>query len=240
MPAADTPVAATPSASSPTTVATQNAGGLPGGRNPEKATLFYRFTRVVVWLVGKTLFRLEVHGADRIPKAGGVLIVSNHQSNLDPPVLGVGLDRPVAFLAKSQLFEFGPFATLIRALNAFPVRIGAGDVGALRESIRLLQAGWILNVFAEGSRSADGELQPAQKGAGLMIKKAGVPVVPAIVDGTFKAWPRGKLLPRPSKVVVSFGEPVDLSGKKADEIRQWTDDTLASMLADVRSGRVKK
>ena len=184
------------------------------------------------------MFRFKVYGAHHMPATGGVLIVSNHQSYLDPPLLGMGLKRPVAFLAKSQLFAFGPFASTIRALNAFPVKLGAGDIGAMRESIRLLQSGWILNVFAEGGRTFDGELQPAQKGAGLMIRKCGVPVVPAVMDGAHRAWRRGTRFPRPARITVVYGPPVDLSDKRPDEIRQWIDATLSRMLTDLRAGKV--
>jgi 1-acyl-sn-glycerol-3-phosphate acyltransferase len=164
-----------------------------------------------------------------------VLIVANHQSFLDPPFIGLPLARPVAFLAKSELFESKLFGGAIRRLNAFPVRQGAGDIGAMRESVRLLKAGWALTIFPEGSRTFDGGLQPAQKGAGLLVKKADVPVVPAVIDGTFDAWPRGAKVPRPSPVRVLFGEPENLSGFKSDAIRQWVDERLAKLMAELRS-----
>ncbi len=208
-------------------------------RSPENMTRFYRFIQILSNGLGKVFVQFKAIGTENVPMEGGVLIISNHQSNLDPPLLGMGLKRPVAFLAKSQLFKYKAFAKFIRALNAFPVKLGAGDIGAMRESIRLLQAGWILNVFAEGSRTFDGDLQPAQKGAGLLIRKCGVPVVPAVIDGSFQSWPRGTKFPKMSKITVVYGPAVDLSHMKADEIRQWIDETLGQMLSDLRSGKTR-
>ena len=134
-------------------------------RAPTEPTLFWRACRVPVRVGATLLFDLQAFGADRVPRQGGALMISNHQSYLDPPLLGVRLERPMAYLARAELFKFGPFAWLIRNLNAFPVRQGRGDVGAMKESIRLLQAGWLLNMFPEGSRTPDGRLHPARLAA---------------------------------------------------------------------------
>lgn len=208
-------------------------------RSPEEAAAIYRASRVLTRVLATLLFDFRSYRADRVPERGGVLILSNHQSYLDPPLLGVHLHRPVAFLAKSELFDFAPFGTFIRQLNAFPLRQGKSDVGAMKESIRLLQNGWALTIFAEGGRTAHGRLAPVQKGAGLMVKRANVPVVPTVIDGAYKAWPRDASgFPRPHPVRVLYGEPTDLSNMKADDIRKWADDRLASLLDDLRSGRV--
>jgi 1-acyl-sn-glycerol-3-phosphate acyltransferase len=205
------------------------------GRDPKHATWIYSGARIILRAAMKGLFDLKAYGVHHIPPDGGVLIASNHQSYLDPPLLGTPLDRPAAFLAKSELFKFGPFGWIIRRLNAFPVRQGAGDVGAMKESIRLLQAGWVLTVFAEGARTEDGELQPVQKGSGLLIRRAKVPVVPAVVDGAFNAWPRNQKVPKRHPVRVLYGEPMDLASHKPDEIRQILDQRLKTLLAELRA-----
>ncbi len=208
-------------------------------RSPDEETKIYRASRLLTNIIATLGVDFRAYRADRVPARGGVLILSNHQSYLDPPLMGVRVMRPMAYLAKSELFDFAPASWFIRKLNAFPVRQGKGDVGAMKEAIRLLQSGWALNVFAEGSRTPNGRLMPAQKGAGLMIKRANVPVVPAVIDGAYKAWPRGSTgYPRPHPVRVLYGEPADLSGMKADDIRKWTDDRLAALLDDLRNGRV--
>src|SRR5205085_495254 len=95
-------------------------------------------------------FELKVYDRHFVPRRGGVLLVSNHQSYLDPVLVALYLPRPMSFLAKSELFRHRFFAWLIRSLNAFPVRQGAGDVGAVREMIKRLREGHMLNIFPEG------------------------------------------------------------------------------------------
>src|SRR5438045_4404731 len=104
-------------------------------------------------LLTTVLFDLKVCGRSNVPRRGGVLIVSNHQGNLDPVLLGVRLDRPLNYIAKAELFDNPIGAYVLRQLNAFPVRQGAGDVGAVKETIARLKEGHLLNIFPEGART---------------------------------------------------------------------------------------
>ncbi|HEX5243352.1 MAG TPA: lysophospholipid acyltransferase family protein [Tepidisphaeraceae bacterium] len=198
----------------------------------------WRVLQVLARIVCTILFDLRVYGDRHIPRKGGVLLISNHQSYLDPVLLAVGIDRPLSYMAKSQLFKHRTFAWLIRSLNAFPVEQGAGDVGAVKETISRLQDGHVLNIYPEGSRSEDGEMLPLEKGAGLVVRRAKVPVVPAVIDGSHRAWPKGKKMFRPAKIRVMFGPAMDLSGLGRDEIMQKMESTLHQMLADLRAGRI--
>jgi 1-acyl-sn-glycerol-3-phosphate acyltransferase len=199
-----------------------------------KASPFYKGGRVICRVVSVLWFDLKVYGVENVPERGGVLILSNHQSYLDPVVLGAKLIRPLSFLAKSELFEVPGFGWMIRNLNAFPVRQGEGDIGAVKETIRRLQEGHALNMFPEGSRSDDGEIAPMQSGIGLIARRAGVPVVPAVIDGSFAAWPRGKKIFRPHPIRVQFGPPMDLKDLKAAEIVKRIDSTLRTMFGELR------
>ena len=208
-------------------------------RDPDDPTLMWTLCHKTAELAATLCFDFHAYHADRIPRTGGVLLLANHQSYLDPPLLALKPPRQCAFLAKSGLFKFGPFGWLIRKLNAFPVKQGAGDVGAMKESIRLLQNGWMLTMFPEGTRSPDGELQPIERGAGLLVKRAQVPVVPAVIDGAWDAWPPdGPAAPRLKPIRALYGEPEDLSHLKAADIQSWTADKLAALLEQLRSGRV--
>ncbi len=159
--------------------------------------------------VGSTLaYELNVQGHKNVPQTGGVLLLANHQSNLDPPIVGVRMLRPCCFLAKSELFENRFFSWFIRSFNAFPVRQGKGDVGAMKQSIRLLESGHALMMFPEGRRTKDGQLQRLEPGVGLIVRKTKVPVVPVALDGTFQAWPIGASAPRTGRVRVRFGKPI--------------------------------
>ena len=209
----------------------------PPKRPPHERSLLWRTLQIPVRLTATLAFDLKAFHPERVPVTGGVLMLSNHQSYLDPPLLGTRLNRSMAYLADAELFKFAPFGWLIRTLNAFPIEQGRGDLGAMKQSIRLLQEGWLLNVFPEGSRTPDGNLHPAQKGAALIVRRAGVPVVPVAIHGSYEAWPKTQKFPRPHPIRILYGEPVNLSNEKPEEITAWIDETLGRMLADLRARR---
>jgi len=158
-----------------------------------------------VVLLMRAWFRLRVRGAEHIPSSGPALIVSNHQSILDPPVIGGAARRQIYFLAKAELFQIPLFGWLFRALHARPVRREGSDPGALRTAALLLEEGKALLVFPEGTRSLDGRLGRGKPGVGMLAITSGAPVVPAYVSGTLEALPKGAAWPRRSQVSVSFG-----------------------------------
>lgn len=203
-------------------------------RDPSQRTLMWKALQGICRIATSLMFELKVYGKQHIPPSGGVLIVANHQSYLDPIVLAVQLYRPVSFLAKSELFKNAFFGWLIRNLNAFPVRQGAGDVGAMKETIRRLQQGHMLVIYPEGSRSDTGDLLPIASGAALVIRRAGVPVVPAIIEGSFQAWPRSHRLFRPHQVAVLYGPALQTDGLKAQEITALIDRTFHAMRDELR------
>jgi 1-acyl-sn-glycerol-3-phosphate acyltransferase len=198
------------------------------------ASLMYKVCQVFCHVGMQVVFDLKVYGAEHVPAEGGVLLLSNHQSYLDPVCVAVRLRRPVSFLAKSELFEPWGFRWLIRQLNAYPVRQGAGDIGAMKETIAKLKEGHVLTVFPEGTRTPDGELQPLQNGLALVVRRAGVPIVPVAIEGSFKAWPREAKLFHPSPVRVKYGPPMYMDGLKPDEIVARVDRALHGLLEDLR------
>jgi 1-acyl-sn-glycerol-3-phosphate acyltransferase len=210
------------------------AAGLPTNT---RTTWVYRLGRGLLRLFGVVMFRLRTTGVKNIPKRGGVLIVANHQSYLDPAAFGVNVRRPLSFLAKSELFENKFFGGLIRAVNAFPVRQGEGDVGAVREAIKRLQEGHVLLMFPEGGRSDDGEVMKMEAGVGLIIRRAGptVRVVPAATYGAYEAWPRQRLLPRPGRVRVKYGEAMNLSDRKASDIIRIVEARIRELFEELRA-----
>ncbi len=196
--------------------------------------MVYNLMRTLLRILSSVWFDLKVYGKENVPKTGGVLLVANHQSFLDPAVLGVQLKRKASFLAKSELFENPVFGWVIRRCNAFPVRQGEGDVGAVKETIRRLQEGHMLTVFAEGGRCLDGELQPILNGASLVVRKAEVPIVPVVIEGSFKAWARGKTIWQRHPIRVLFGKPAVVHHMKAKEITAFIDRQLHELLAELR------
>jgi 1-acyl-sn-glycerol-3-phosphate acyltransferase len=209
---------------------------------PVRQTPIYGLGKAVCRIAASLAFDLKASGVRNVPRTGGVLVVSNHQSFLDPVILGVAIPRAVSYLAKSELFEGrGPlgrfFGGLIRNLNAFPVRQGEGDVGAVRETIRRLQEGHVLTMFPEGGRSPSEEIEPILGGVGLIVRRAGptVRVVPAAVHGTFRAWSRHRKLPRPSPVRVKYGPALELAHLKAAEIVKIIDTQIRRLYAELRA-----
>lgn len=204
-------------------------------RDPSQRTFLWKALQVLCRIGTTLMFELKVYGKEHIPSTGGVLIVSNHQSYLDPVLLAVQLYRPVSFLAKSELFKNAFFSRLIRNLNAFPVRQGAGDVGAMKETIRRLQQGHMLVIYPEGSRTDTGDLLPIAPGAALVIRRAGVPVIPAIIEGSFQAWPRWRRIFRPHQIAVMYGPPLQTDGLKTQEITDLIDRTFHQMRDQLRA-----
>jgi 1-acyl-sn-glycerol-3-phosphate acyltransferase len=170
--------------------------------------VLYAACKVVAVALMRLLFRVEGQGTEHIPAEGAVLIVANHSSVLDPPIVGGMCPRQLTFLAKAELFGVPGFGWLIRRLGAQPLRREGADPSALRTAQRVLAEGKALLIFPEGTRGDEGVLREAKPGAALLAVQSGAVVVPAYVQGTGRAWPRGRRLPRPVKVRVTFGAPL--------------------------------
>ena len=169
-------------------------------------------------LIVRTLWTLRVEGSHRVPRTGPVILVSNHQSYLDPVVNGVAArDRQVGYLAKTELFRFGPFGRLIASFGAIPLK-ERSDMAAMRAAIAELQAGRCIVIYPEGGRSPDGTIQPFQRGVALIVRRTRVPVVPMALDGCFRAWPPNRGMPMPrGRIAVRVGEPIEAATLLADE-----------------------
>jgi 1-acyl-sn-glycerol-3-phosphate acyltransferase len=169
---------------------------------------WYALCRQIARVLFVFLFGIRVYHRERLPPKGGVLVVSNHQSYLDPILAAVGMPRAFHPMARDTLFRVAPFRWLIRSLYAFPVRLGSGDLGAVREAMRRLRAGAVVLMFPEGTRTRTGAIAPLHGGPVTLAVRAGVPIVPLVIDGAFEAWPRTCLLPRPCRIRVAWGRPV--------------------------------
>ena len=174
--------------------------------------MLYAVLKPAAAFLMRRLFRLTSAGRHHVPARGPVLLVANHQSVLDPALVGGAADRKLSFLAKAELFAIPLFGRLIRARTARPVRRGGADASALREALRTLAEGGALLVFPEGTRGPEGELRPAKAGAGMLAVLSGAAVVPVYITGSGRAWPRGRRWPRRSEVTVTFGPPLSFVG----------------------------
>ncbi|HEY7204965.1 MAG TPA: lysophospholipid acyltransferase family protein [Methylomirabilota bacterium] len=180
--------------------------------------MLYAALKPIAVALMRLLFRLEVVNAGLVPATGPVLLVSNHVSVLDPPLIGGAAPRPLVFMAKEELFRIPLFGRFIRALNARPVRRDGSDVRALKAALAVLAEGHAMLVFPEGTRGQEGEaLREGKPGVGMLAVLSGAPVVPVFVSGSGAALPRGRALPRPAKVRVSFGPPLTFKSEGRSE-----------------------
>ncbi|MEN8254018.1 MAG: lysophospholipid acyltransferase family protein [Verrucomicrobiota bacterium] len=169
----------------------------------------YQFSTRLFKLFLLLWHRLRVRGAENIPGHGGVLLASNHASFLDPPVVGVGYRaRPVHFMARNTLWNSKFGSWWMNHVGCIPVSRGTGDIKALKLTIKALKEGKAVSMFPEGTRTEDGELQEAKGGIGFIIEKSGCVVVPAYIDGTYKAHPKGTKFIKPCKVTITYGKPI--------------------------------
>ncbi|MCU0306200.1 MAG: 1-acyl-sn-glycerol-3-phosphate acyltransferase [Thermoleophilia bacterium] len=177
------------------------------------------------WLFGPMRFR--VRGREHIPRRGGVLVVSNHVSQADPPLVGYAtIPRRSYYMAKSELFRIRGLAWYIRALGAFPVVRGSPDRNSIRMARDLLARGECVIMFPEGTRTTSGHLRPGFPGAGLLGLEPGITIVPAAIWGSQHPF---------GPVRVRFGPPVrvdDLgSGPRGRRAQVVTDRMMAAIAA---------
>lgn len=180
---------------------------------------YYRVFRGFFRFIFSTFYRWQVIGAEHIPKEGPVILCCNHLSLWDPPLLGSGIDRQVHFMAKEELFRIPVISFLITKFGAFPVKRGAGDRGAIRATLKLLEEGKIFGIFPEGTRSKTGELGAGMPGVSMFALKSDAAVIPVAIIGPYKLF-------RLIKIV--YGQPIDLSAlreRKTDSetLRETTD-----------------
>jgi 1-acyl-sn-glycerol-3-phosphate acyltransferase len=160
--------------------------------------------RPAVHALSRAYFGLELRGTEHIPGEGALVIVPNHQTYADPPLVTIPVRRPVYYMAWSRLFDIPVFSRFIRLLRAFPVDIDARDARATREAVRLLQRGAALMIFPEGERTVDGRLQRFKPGAFRLAVAVKVPVLPVTIVGGARSWPPGRLLPRPGRITITY------------------------------------
>ncbi len=167
----------------------------------------YRRAGLFVKPFVRTWYGVRVRGTEHVPATGGVILVSNHRSNADPPLVSLITPRPVRFLAKSELFA-GPLGRALRAIGQLPLRRGASDRAALRAAAEVVGRGDILCLFPEGTRGT-GRFDQLHPGAAYLIMRTGVPVVPVAVLGSERVRRRW-WLPGSSQVRLVAGPPLDL------------------------------
>ncbi|MHC5060673.1 MAG: lysophospholipid acyltransferase family protein [Planctomycetota bacterium] len=187
--------------------------------------LWYHIARILCAIVICLPYRVRVYGRKNIPETGPVLVLSNHQSFLDP-IFGQGMiGRRFLFLARDSLFKNRFFGALLRSISAIPIKRGQSDMATIKKVISELKGGRSVCLYPEGTRTPDGKIADMKPGVALLSRRSGASVVPSVIDGAFECWPRYKKFPSLGKVSVSYGEPIE-SGK----VKELGDEKFAELL----------
>jgi 1-acyl-sn-glycerol-3-phosphate acyltransferase len=183
-------------------------------RTPRPSLTYRLVSYLLVFPVYRLLFRGRTAGNANVPMEGALVVVANHGSHLDPPLLGHALGRPVAFMAKAELFRVPLLGPIIRACGAYPVARGASDREAIRTATDRLEQGWATGVFIDGTRQIDGRVNDPQAGAALLAARAGVPLLPVAIINSHRGSRRARLVP----VHIRIGTPIPppASRRRAD------------------------
>ncbi len=195
------------------------------------------------WLVVNPLFRGlyfgRTYGQENVPRQGSVIIVSNHASHLDPPLVANAVRRPVAFMAKEELFRVPVLKQVIRLYGAYPVKRGGSDRAALRATEAALARGWAVGIFLNGTRTLDGRIPQPHLGAALVAARTQTPLLPVALWGTEKVLPKGSHWPRLfCPITVRIGRLISppASSDKA-ELQQATAEYVQAIHALLDQGR---
>ncbi|MGW0996288.1 lysophospholipid acyltransferase family protein [Streptomyces sp. NPDC002523] len=203
---------------------------------------YYLLKYVVLGPLLRLVFRPRIEGLENVPASGSAIVAGNHLSFSDHFLMPAILKRRITFLAKAEYFT-GPglkgrlTAFFFRSAGQIPVDRSGKEAGAaaIREGLGVLSKGELLGIYPEGTRSHDGRLYKGKVGVAVMALRAGVPVVPCAMIGTFEAQPPGKVIPNIHPVVIRFGKPLDFSRYAGMEhekavLRAITDEIMYAIL----------
>ena len=141
----------------------------------------YYLMKGLAKIVFPLMFKIKYVGQENLPQNGGYIIACNHQSALDPAIICAGVKRPIHFMAKQELFEKSVLGFMCKHCNSFPVRRGEGDMSAINYSAEIINKGWILGIFPEGTRSKDFKPARGKSGIALIAKMTGADVLPVSI-----------------------------------------------------------
>lgn len=168
---------------------------------------FFYFLKVLGINLFKILYNIQAENKNRIPLQGPLIVAANHFSYMDPVALQVVFPRRISFMMTEQFYE-GRWKWLFKSFRCICIKGKGANIAALREGIEVLKKGDVLGIFPEGGVSKEGRLQRGISGVGFLAKRSSAPILPVFIAGTYKALPKGKVLPRPSKIRIIYGNPI--------------------------------
>lgn len=177
---------------------------------------WYRFGRAFVRSLLKIYNGLKVIGVENVPSEGGALFVCNHISHLDPPAVGVSSPRKVRFVAKEELFHQFFLSWYLPTVGVIPIKRGSGGNIMLEKAEEAIRAGDIVVMFPEGTRSRTGLPGKARTGFLILTARTLCPIIPIRISGSFDCMPPGSRFPKPGKIQVAFGKPIQYNPGELD------------------------
>jgi 1-acyl-sn-glycerol-3-phosphate acyltransferase len=168
--------------------------------------IWYEIVRLVLLVTFYPTFRVSAEGGKNVPKKGPVMLLSNHQSFLDPMLCQIPLTRHMHHVARTTLYDNKLFGILLSTLYTIPIRRGEADVAAMKKIIRALKEGKMVCLFPEGTRTSDGRIADVKAGFSLLSRRSNAVVVPVVIEGAYYCWPRDRRFPRLGKICIKYGE----------------------------------
>ncbi len=176
--------------------------------------------RFIFRALSRLFFRISYRGLENIPRTGGVIIASNHQTYIDPIWMSLPVSRRIRYLAMSESFGWPVIGKVILMLGAWPIQVEKSDPTAFRRTLQWLRSGSAVVIFPEGGRALpDGKLLRFKPGAVRMALEANAPILPITIRGGHRVWPKGRRFPRPAKVELVFHPLQHVSLQEGEDAR---------------------
>ncbi|MBD2771055.1 lysophospholipid acyltransferase family protein [Iningainema tapete] len=193
--------------------------------------LYHAFKWSIVSPMLHAYFRGRIYGVENVPLTGPLVVVSNHASYFDPPIVSNCVRRPVAYMAKEELFDIPVLAQAIKLYGAYPVSRGSADRTAIRSALKYLEDGWAVGVFLQGTRTENGRITDPKRGAALLAAKAKAPILPVSLWGSEGILQKTKI-PRAVPLTIRIGKLIDTpSSTDKQELETVTQQCAAAINA---------
>ena len=176
--------------------------------HPTRRNWLWASCQLLLRIVFTLWLRYRARGVEKIPASGGGLVLVNHQSFLDPLLVGLPLSRPVSYLARDSLFRVPVIGWILRNTYVMPISREAASTSSIKAAVERMRHGFLVGIFPEGTRSTNGDVGPFKPGFVALVRRGQLPVYPVGIAGAHEAMPRGAVFLRPRRVTVVFGDPL--------------------------------